>query len=117
MRSVPLRTIGHEKARFAVVLGVMTDDSKLKPFVVLKGIRPIPEHSRIQGVVVAYSPNGCMNEQLIKDWVQCVWGSLSFSKWVLEWDAYRCHIMDTVKSVVTHRTNSLLSIIPGGLTK
>ena len=114
--SVPLRTTGHEKARFIVVFGAMADGSKL-PFVILKGIRPIPELSRIQGGVVAYSPNGWMNVQLTKDWVLRVWGSLSFSKSVLVWGAYRCHIMYTVKSVVTHSTNSLLSIIPGGLTK
>ena len=62
VRSVPLRITGHEKAHFTVVLGAMADGSKLKPFVVLKGIRPIPELSRIQGVVVADSPNGWMNE-------------------------------------------------------
>ena len=62
VRSVPLRITGNEKAHFTVVLGAMADGSKLKPFVVLKGIRPIPELSRIQGVVVADSPNGWMNE-------------------------------------------------------
>ena len=42
-RSVPLRTTGHEKSRFTVVLGAMADGWKLKPFVVVKGVRPIPE--------------------------------------------------------------------------
>ena len=45
VRSVPPRTTGHEKARFTVVLGALADGSKLKPFVVLKVIRPIPELS------------------------------------------------------------------------
>ena len=39
-RSVPLRTTGHEKSRFTVVLAAMADGRKLKPFVVLKGVRP-----------------------------------------------------------------------------
>ena len=116
-RSVPLRTTGHEKSRFTVVLAAMADGRKLKPFVVLKGVRPIAELARISGVVVAYSRNGWMNEQLKKDWVMRVWGSFSFGKRILVWDAYRCHIMDSVKSIIKHRTNSEVSIIPAGLTK
>ena len=42
-RSVPMRTTGNEKSRFTVVLAVMADGRKLKPFVVLKGVRPIAE--------------------------------------------------------------------------
>ena len=46
VRSVPVRSTGHEKARFTVALAAMADGRKLKPFVVFKGVRSIPELNR-----------------------------------------------------------------------
>ena len=40
-QSVPLRTTGHEKGRFTVILSAMADGRKLKPYVVFKGVRAI----------------------------------------------------------------------------
>ena len=57
-----------------------------------------------------------MNEELTKDSVDRVWGSLNFGRCLLVWDAYKCHIMDSIKSHVHNLTNSDISIIPGGLT-
>ena len=114
-RSVPLRTTGHEKGRFTVVLSAIADGRKLKPYVVLKGVRAIPEMNTT-GVVVALSKNGWMNEELTKDWVKRVWGSLNFGRRLLVWDAYRCHIMTEVRRYVNRQTNTDVSVIPGGLT-
>ena len=72
-RSVPLRTTGLEKGRFNVVLSAMADGRKLKPYVVFKGVRALPEMNTT-GVVVALSKNGWMNEELTKDWVERVLG-------------------------------------------
>ena len=115
-RSVPIRSTGHEKGRFTVVLAAMADGRKLNPFVVFKGVRPIAELDRESGVIVAYSKNGWINEGLTKDWVKRGWGTLSFGRRLLIWDAYRCHIMDSVKGVVDNQAKSDVAIIPGGLT-
>lgn len=115
-RSVPIRTTGHDKNRFTVCLSAMADGKKLKPYVVFKGVRPIPELQKVSGVIVALSRNGWMNEDLTKDWVKRCWGSLNFGKRLLVWDAYKCHITDGVKRVVKTVTNSDVSLIPGGLT-
>ena len=56
-RSVPLHTTGHEKGRVTVVLSAMADGRKLKPYVVFKGPRAIPEMNT-SGVLVALSKNG-----------------------------------------------------------
>ena len=58
-----------------------------------------------------------MNEQLTKDWVMHVWGSFSFGKRLIVWDAYKYHIMYSINSIIKHRTNSEVSIIPAGLTE
>ena len=50
-RSVLIRTTGHDKGRFTVVLSAMADGRKLEPFVVFKGVCPVAELSKIPGVV------------------------------------------------------------------
>ena len=88
-RSVPMRTTGHDKGRFTVILAAMADGRKLKPFVVFKGVRAIAELERVQGVVTALSRYGWMNEDLTITWLDKVWGHLSFQKRLLVWDAFR----------------------------
>lgn len=86
--TVSVRT-GHDKGRFTVILAAMADGRKLNPFVVFKGVRPIAELERMQGVTVAMSRNGWMNEDLTVQWLDRVWGRLAFQKRLLVWDAFR----------------------------
>lgn len=58
-KSVPLLSTGHEKSRFTFLLSATADGKKLKPFIVFKGVRPIPDLQRLfPGVVIALSKNG-----------------------------------------------------------
>ena len=104
---------GHEKNRFTICLSAMADGRKLKPYVVFKGKRQIPELQKVPGVVVALSSNGCMNEDLTKDWLRC-WGILNFGQGLF--GMHTSHLTDGVRSVANKSTNSDMAIIPGGLT-
>lgn len=75
----------------------------------------MPELMSTCGVVVAMSRNGWMNEELTNDWLKQVWASLSFRRRLLVWDAYKCHIMNTVRSYVDKQISDI-NVIPGGLT-
>ena len=77
-RTVLICTTRHNKGRFTVILAAMANGRKLKPFVVFKGVRIIPELTRVPGVVVAVSQNSWMNEPLTVKWVDSVWGRLNF---------------------------------------
>ena len=56
-----------------------------------------------------------MNDNLTHVWLNKVWGSLAFSRRLLVWDAYCCHIMDSTKTNFKKlKTES--AIIPGGCT-
>ena len=57
-----------------------------------------------------------MNEGLTIDWVKRGWGTLSFGRRLLVWDAYKCHLMSIVKDTVDKGARSDISVIPGGLT-
>lgn len=93
-RTISIRTTGHDKGHFTVALAAMADGRKLKQYVVFKGVRPVVELAKIPGVVVAYSRNGWLDEELMKDWISRGWGVLSFNQCFLVWDAYKCHITD-----------------------
>ena len=58
-----------------------------------------------------------MNEELTKDWISRAWGLLSFTQRILVWDAYKCHMTDTITSHAKNTANTDVSIIPGGLTR
>ena len=87
--TVSVRTTGHDKGRFTVLLAAMADSRKLKPFVVFKGVRPIPELNQVPGVIVCPSCNGWMDEAPTLNWIDSVWGQFSFQRHLLVWDAYR----------------------------
>ena len=116
-RTISICTTGHDKGRFTVVLAAMADGRKLKPYVVFKGVRPVTELARIPRVVVAYSRNGWMNEELTKDWISRTCGLLAFDQCLLVWDAYKCHITDAITSHAKRSAKTDVSIIPGGLTR
>ena len=59
----------------------MADGEKLEHFVVVvfKGIQPIAELNRVPGVIVVVSPNRWIHEALTVEFVEKVWGHMSFS--------------------------------------
>ena len=74
------------------------DGTKLKPVVVIPG-KKVPESlKKINSVFVECSANGWMNDSLTEVWLEKVYGNLSFSKRLLVWDSYKCHISEKMKS-------------------
>ena len=114
--TVPIRTTGHEKNRLTVGHAVKADGTKLKPFVVIPAKKVKKELSSIPGVVVAATSNGWMNGETTSDWLQTVWTKFTFSKQMLVWDSFICHISDAMKEQLK-QCNTLMSVIPGGCTK
>ena len=78
-RSVPLKTTGHEKDHFSVVLTARADGMKMKPFIVFKGkgTRLIKDLQLIPGVVVRFSANGWLNDSVTIDYLRTVIGTLT----------------------------------------
>ena len=91
--SIPLKMTGHEKDHFTVIFTAKADGTQLKPFVVFKGKGTclIKTLQQIPGIVVRFSSNGWMNDVLTIDYLHSIIGTFSSTKWLLVWDAYRCH--------------------------
>lgn len=117
-RSVSLKSTGHDKDHYTVVLTARADGTKFKPFIVFKGkgTRLIKQLQGIPGVIVRFSKNGWMNTELTIDYLHSVIGRLAFSKRLLVWDAYKCHICDAIQEECK-RMHVDTAVVPGGLTK
>ena len=117
-RSVPLKSTGHEKKHFTVVLTARANGVKMKPFVVFKGkgTRLAKELEQIPGIVVRFSSNGWMKDTLAIDYLHSIVGTFSFNKRLLVWDTYCCHTSTAVRAERA-RLRLHTAIVPGGCTK
>ena len=113
---VPIKTTGHVKQRITVCLAVKADGTKIKPFVVLPGLKVTPKVAAINGAVVKCSKNGWINHELTAQWVDKVWGSFAFEQRFLVWDSFKCHISEDIKEHL-RKMKTTMRVIPGGCTK
>ena len=117
-KTVLIKTTGHEKTRFTVVLACMADGTKLKSMVVFMR-KTMPKLKFPAGVTVHVHPKGWMDEDGVKLWTDKVWkkrpGGLMKTKSLLVWDMFKAHVTEKSKDHVK-RTNTDLAVIPGGLT-
>ena len=67
LKTVPIKSIGHEKQRMTVCLAIKADGSKMKPFVVIPGKKVKSEIAAIKGAIVKCPANGWMNDELTED--------------------------------------------------
>lgn len=117
VKTVSVRSTGHEKALVTVVLAAKGNGEKLKPFIVFKqAVREVKAMQSINGVKIISTKNGWMNEDTTCEWLDSVLGKLNFGKRILVWDSYRCHISENTKKHIK-KFNVLASVVPGGCTK
>lgn len=80
-RTVAIKTTGHEKARFTVVLGARADGSRMHPLVIFKGKRKEKALDRITGVVVQMQENAWTNEEIALRWLTSLWGGIASTRY------------------------------------
>lgn len=116
-KTVTVKSTGHEKSRFTVVLSCLANGVKLKPMVIFKR-KLMPKIKFPPGIIVHVQENGWMDENGVKKWLNEVWDKRpqNFNNWsLLVWDMFRSHLTDSVKSELKDkRTNQ--AVIPAGLT-
>ena len=99
LKTVPIKSTGHEKQRITVCLEVKADGYKMKAFAVIPGKKVKSEVATIKGAIVKCSANGWMNDELTHDWVSQVRGNLAFSKRLLILDSFKCHRGERLKQL------------------
>lgn len=117
-KTVMVKSTGHEKTKFTVVLSCMADGTKLKPMVIFKR-KTMPKIKFPAGVFVHVHQNGWMDQAGVKLWIDNVWnkrnGGLRKEHSLLVWDMFRSHLTNETKKHLK-RSNTATAVIPGGLT-
>lgn len=118
--TVGIRTTGHEKSSFTVVLSCHANGQKLPPMVIFKR-KTLPKEKFPAGVIIKANEKGWMDEEMMKEWLRMVYvkrpgGFFHASPSLLVCDSMRAHHTPDVKKQVK-QMNSELAVIPGGLTK
>ncbi|KAF4083566.1 hypothetical protein AMELA_G00143600 [Ameiurus melas] len=118
--TVSIRTTGHEKSAFTVVLGCHGNGQKLPPMVIFKR-KTLPKEKFPARVILKANQKGWMDEEKMREWLREVYVKrldvfFHASPSLLICDSMRAHLTATVKNEVK-QMNSELAIIPGGLTK
>ena len=117
-KTVLIKTTGHEKTHFTVVLCCTADGAKLPPMIIFKRKTP-PKDKFPCGVIIHQHPKGWMDEEGIIKWINQVWvrrnGGLLKKRSVLVWDQFRIHLTKKVQCSLKE-SNTISAVIPGGLT-
>ncbi len=116
-KSVTIKTTGHDKMRCTVMLTGKADGTKLKPFVVLnrKRRRQNLEENHTD-LVFSYGKSFWMDQAKTEVFLDSVIGKFSFTRRLLVWEAFSCHISPQTKlKLANMKIDS--SVIPGGTTK
>ncbi|KAH1173359.1 hypothetical protein KIL84_017881 [Mauremys mutica] len=73
-KTVLIKTTGHEKSRFTVVLACTADGAKLRPMIIFKR-KTMPKIKFPVGVFVHVNEKGWMDEEGVKLWLDNVWST------------------------------------------
>lgn len=119
-KTVTVRTTGHEKSHFTVVLACCADGTKLPPMLIFKR-KTVPKDPFPPGVIVQCNIKGWMDEEMMGVWLdrcfsQRPGGFFHTHKGLLVMDSMRAHLTDLIKKKIKSK-NCIPTIIPGGMTK
>nr|AHN53440.1 DDE superfamily endonuclease [Nuttalliella namaqua] len=117
-KSITIKTSGHEKTHYTVVLSCCADGTKLPPMLIFKR-KTLPKEKIPRGVVVHIHDKGWMDENGMRLWIDKVWskrpGGLLKKSSLLVLDQFRAHITETTKKNFKE-VKTQIAVIPGGLT-
>ncbi len=116
-REVTIRNAGRQKVHFTVMLAAKASGQKLRPFLVINRVRPLPNLEKsFPKLLIGYNrKNGWFNQELTIEFLEKVIGAFSFQCRLLVWDAFSCHLSAQTKA----RARQLgldLAFVPGGCT-
>ena len=88
-KTVSIKTTGHDKTHFTVILACLADGTKLKPAVVFKR-KTMPKEKFPPGICVYVQEKGWVDESILQKWINDFWfrrpGALLTRKSLLVWD-------------------------------
>lgn len=118
IKTVAIKTSGHEKDHFTCVLACCADGTKLPPMLIFKR-KTMPKGKLPPGIFVHVQEKGWMDQTGMDLWFKRIWnkrpGALLKEPAMLVIDSFRGHLTTDVKKMAG-RSKTHLVVIPGGLT-
>ena len=118
-KSITLKTTGHQKARVSICLAARADWTEIKPIVVFKGakreVASLKQELQHRAVIPT-SANAWIDTELTEVWINYLLGASLFSRRLLAWDSFECHIEDNITDSLKSKAIDRV-IVPGGCTK
>uniref|UniRef100_A0A8C4RRH5 HTH CENPB-type domain-containing protein n=1 Tax=Erpetoichthys calabaricus TaxID=27687 RepID=A0A8C4RRH5_ERPCA len=105
--------------RCTVMLTILADGKKLPPYIIFKR-KTLPKNEKFPpGIIIQAQQKGWMDNDLVIDWLKCVWqsrpGSLLKMPNMLVMDSFHGHFTEGVKKRLKDGKTDQV-IIPGGMT-
>lgn len=101
VRSILVRTTGHEKSHFTAVMSCTGDGNELPTVVILKR-KMVPKFKVSDGVLLRVHPKSWMDRDGMHDWVKSMWlrrpGALLKQESLLVMDSFAAHKAKRVKT-------------------
>lgn len=98
-----------------MLLASRADGTKLRPLVIFKGSKPKKNPPTVNGVDIAYTENGWIDEGTITMWMRRAIGYLRSDRTLLIWDTYAAHMTERVRNEAV-KCHTDLVYVPGGCT-
>lgn len=117
--TISIKTTGHERSMFTVILGCMADGSKLPPVIIFK-LKNKPREEFPDGVFIRTNEKGWVNKEEMNWWIDNIWSKRSSDQLLnprslLVLDSFRGHLVNSVKQKLDE-AHTNMAVIPGGLT-
>jgi len=117
-KTISIRSTGHEKNCFTVILACMANGTKLEPVIIFK-LKNIPRETFPDGIKIRVNEKGWVNEEEMLWWIENVWcnrdGTNNNPRSLLIFDSFRGHLVNSVKNKLDEKQTNI-AVIPGGLT-
>ncbi|GFX10941.1 pogo transposable element with KRAB domain [Trichonephila clavipes] len=112
-KTIHIKTTGHEKFHFTVVLSCLADGAKLQ-FIWFN--RKIVAKSNFpKGVFIHVHEKGWMDENGVKLWIKNIWQrrpeAVRNPQSLLVWDMFRSHLKDNTKKLLTECNTDIAVIL------
>ncbi|CAJ0949590.1 unnamed protein product [Ranitomeya imitator] len=115
-KTIAVKTSGHKKTHYTVVLSCCVDGTKLPPLLIFKR-KTMPKETIPKGVIVHVHDKGWMDENGMKIWIEKVWskrpGELLKKTALLVLDQFRAHITEATKRRFKEEKTHI-AVIPWG---
>ena len=107
---------GHRKSRFTVILCISAHGKIIKPLIIFKGLKKVPQVPPRKDVVLTVSKGGSTNMSVMEKWIQTCFASrghyLSSTKSILFMDCFGTHKKEEILSSLKRVCNTEAIFIP-----